>query len=144
MRVPDVPGATGYIDTNFEGKAQAAIDEIENGQDFVYIHIEAPDECGHRAELQNKIRAIELIDQKILGPILNAFQGKEPFQIMVLPDHATPIAEKTHTAGPVPYLLYSSVRQQSNALVCFDEKNAAETGRFKEPGHLLLEQFLQY
>ncbi|MBQ1978014.1 MAG: cofactor-independent phosphoglycerate mutase, partial [Ruminococcus sp.] len=88
MSSVDVDGATGYIDTNFEGKAQAAISEFERGQDLVYVHVEAPDECGHRAEYQNKVKAIELIDEKVLTPIVEYFRAKgEDFSILVCPDH---------------------------------------------------------
>lgn len=89
MEVLDVPGATGYIDTNFDGKAAAAIDAFKRGQDLVYIHVEAPDECGHRGEAANKVRAIELIDEKILGPVREALEEMGDYRILVLPDHPT-------------------------------------------------------
>ena len=90
MHVCKVEGATGYIDTNFEGKMQAAFDELKNGQDYVYIHVEAPDECGHRGEIQNKVRAIEEIDNKILAPLLEKLKGLDDFTILIMPDHPTP------------------------------------------------------
>ena len=96
MNVVEVEGATGYIDTNFEGKAQAAIDEFKNGQDFVYIHVEAPDECGHRHEIENKPKAIEYIDKLILNPVNAYLKGTgEDYKILITPDHATPLALKT-------------------------------------------------
>ena len=90
----------------------------------VYVHIEAPDECGHRAELDNKVRAIELIDQKVIGPIIKAMEGFDAFKVMVLPDHATPISLKTHTSDPVPFLMYSTANTKDTPLDCFDEANA--------------------
>ena len=111
MASVDVDGATGYIDTNFTGKMEAALQEFRRGQDFVYIHVEAPDECGHRGELENKIRAIELIDEKILTPLTAGLKEMGPFRLMVLPDHPTPLATKTHASDPVPYLLYDSAQE---------------------------------
>lgn len=144
MEVVEVPGATGYIDTNFDGKAQAAINQLKNGRDFVYIHVEAPDECGHRAELENKVKAVEIIDSKIIGPVMRAMDGFDAYKIMVLPDHATPIALKTHTSDPVPFLMYASNSPKENPLPCFDEKHAAETGIFVQEGYTVLERFIQY
>lgn len=144
MEVVEVPGATGYIDTNFDGKAQAAIEQLKAGRDFVYVHIEAPDECGHRAELDNKVRAIELIDQKVIGPIIKAMEGFDAFKVMVLPDHATPISLKTHTSDPVPFLMYSTANTKDTPLDCFDEANATQTGVLVEQGHTIMEQFIQY
>lgn len=144
MEVVEVPGATGYIDTNFDGKAQAAIEQLKAGRDFVYVHVEAPDECGHRAEQDNKVRAIELIDQKVIGPILKAMEGFDAFKVLVLPDHATPISLKTHTSDPVPFLMYSTANSKDTSLNCFDEANAAQTGVFVEQGHTIMEQFIRY
>ncbi len=96
-------GATGNFHTNYDGKAKAAVTAFENGADFVYIHVEAPDECGHRGEAENKVRSIELIDQKILSPVYKYLEEScEPFKILVLPDHPTPVALRTHTSDYVP------------------------------------------
>ena len=141
MEVIDVPGATGYIDTNFSGKAEAAIKTLRDGNDFVYIHVEAPDECGHRFEVANKVKAIELIDRKILGPVLEAFKN-EDLKILICPDHPTPLELKTHTNAPVPYLIYDS-RKAVKGVDKFDEAHAKETGIFVEKGHTLLEHFLE-
>ena len=141
MEVINVPGATGYIDTNFSGKAQAAIDTLKKGNDFVYIHVEAPDECGHRFEIQNKVKSIELIDELILGPILKAFEG-EDIKILICPDHPTPLALKTHTNAPVPYLIYDS-RKSVEGVDRFCEEEAEKTGRFIGVGHTLIEHFLE-
>lgn len=139
MKSIDVPGATGNIDTNFAGKAQAALDALAGGADFVYVHIEAPDECGHRQEIGNKVRAIELIDEKIAGPILAEMnKGQEEFAIMVLPDHPTPLALRTHTAEPVPFLIYRRGGQQGSGLP-YDEASAKSTGLFINEGHQLLQ-----
>ncbi len=145
MQVVDVDGATGYIDTDFDAKAQAAIKELQEGQDFVYIHLEAPDECGHRGELQNKVRAIELIDQKIVTPLIRAMQeNHEDFKMMILPDHPTPICTRTHAADPVPFLFYSSAREYCSSCSRFDEEYARSTGVLIPEGHTLMEKFLSY
>lgn len=141
MEVINVSGATGYIDTNFEGKAQAAIDTLKKGNDFVYIHVEAPDECGHRFEIENKVRSIELIDEQILGPVLKAFEG-EDIKILICPDHPTPLALKTHTNAPVPYLIYDS-RKEKEGVEVFSEETAEKTGNYIGVGHTLMERFLE-
>lgn len=144
MNVCNVEGATGYIDTNFEGKAQAAIDELKRGQDFVYIHVEAPDECGHRAETENKKKSIELIDKFILGPLVEALKEMgEPYSIMVLPDHPTPLCIRTHSGEPVPYLIYRSNDEKDNDIKIFDEDSAASTDVYVDPGYTLMNRFLQ-
>ncbi len=140
MSVVEVEGATGYIDTNFEGKAAAAIKEFENGQDFVYIHVEAPDECGHRAEIQNKVRAIEIIDEKIIGPVVEALRKMGDFKVMVTPDHATPLSLKTHTNDPIPFFIYDSTKPQSGA-ECFNEKTAKESGLYIDEGFTIMKDF---
>ncbi len=143
MSVCSVEGATGYIDTNFSGKAQAAIDELKRGQDFVYIHVEAPDECGHRGETQNKKKSIELIDELIIGPVVNALKEMgEPYSIMVLPDHPTPLCIKTHSSEPVPYLIYRSNEEKDSGVKIFDEDSAASTGIYIDPGYTLMNRFL--
>lgn len=142
MQVIDVPGATGYIDTNFNGKAQAAIDAFRGGNDLVYLHVEAPDECGHRGETQNKVRAIEEIDQKILSVVCGALDQMDRYRILVLPDHPTPLAIKTHSSDPVPFLLYDSQNHQQG-VSCFTERNAASTGNYLEEGAMLMDLLIQ-
>ncbi len=127
METPEVEGATGYIDTNFEGKAKAAIDMYEKGNDLVYVHIEAPDECGHRGEAQNKVRAIELIDEKIVKPLTDYLKGKGDFRVLIMPDHPTPLCTKTHSREAVPYLIYDS-RKEEKGVDCFTEENAKQGG----------------
>lgn len=142
MNVVEVEGATGYIDTNFDGKAEAAVNEFKNGQDFVYIHVEAPDECGHRHEIQNKVKAIELIDKHILGPVSEYLASTgETFKILITPDHATPLSLKTHTNDPVPFMIYNSA-DSKKGVETFNEKTAAETGLFVETGHSIMNKFI--
>ena len=141
MRSVDVDGATGYIDTNFEGKCQAAIEEFKNGQDLVYIHVEAPDECGHRGEAENKVRSLELIDEKILAPVVEFLRAYDDFAVLVCPDHPTPLCIKTHSSDPVPYLIYSS-RAEKTGVDTFTEETAESTGNFIAEGHTMMDYLL--
>lgn len=142
MNSVDVDGATGYIDTNFEAKAKAAIDEFKNGQDYVYIHVEAPDECGHRGEPQNKIKAIELIDEKILTPVVEFLKSYDDFKVLVCPDHPTPLCVRTHTSTPVPYLIYDSTKDVESGVENFNEDSAKSTGIYVDKGFTLIDKFL--
>ena len=138
MEVVNVPGATGNINTNYEGKAQAAVDAFARGRDFVYIHVEAPDECGHRAELENKVRSIEYIDSRILRTVYDYLvQTGEPFKILVLPDHPTPIVRRTHTMDSVPFFLYDS-RVKNKGVHPFTEASCAAAGNYIPYGYNLL------
>ena len=134
-----VEGATGGLDTNYGGKAHAAADALlKDGFDFAYIHVEAPDEMGHQGNVYNKIKAIENIDHYIVGPLqqLMAQEG-EDFRMLVLPDHPTPVGIRTHTADPVPYLLYDS-RKAARGMPAYNEINAMGTGRMEENGYKLI------
>lgn len=143
MEIIEVPGATGTIDTNFDGKAQAAIDALKRGVDFVYIHMEAPDECGHHGDLEGKIQSIELIDKKVVGPVTAFLKASgEDFKILITPDHPTPISLKTHVHDPVPFAIYDSRKTQGCGL-SYSENDANKTGLFVEPGYKLMERFLQ-
>ncbi len=142
MNVVNVEGATGYIDTNFDGKAQAAIKEFENGQDFVYIHVEAPDECGHRHEIENKKKSLEIIDEKILKPVLEALDKYDDYKVLIMPDHATPLALKTHTNDPIPFLMYSKSKDFEGCDE-YTEESAKSTGDYIENGHELLKMFIE-
>ncbi len=134
----NVEGSTGTLKTNFDGKAQAAIDALENGSDFCMIHLEAPDECGHQGDVFGKVRAIELIDEKIIGAIYNHFTlTKQDFAMLVMPDHYTPISILTHSREPVPFLLYSSKQTLDSAKKTYSEKSAQESGiLYKRPWDL--------
>ena len=141
MNVVNVEGATGYIDTNFKGKAEAALKELANGQDFVYIHVEAPDECGHRHEIENKVKSLEIIDKEILGTILPELNKYDDFKLMILPDHPTPLSLKTHTNDAVPFMIYTkSVKAEGKPH--FTEKTAAETGLYIEKGPSIMNYFI--
>ena len=141
MSTPEVEGATGYIDTNFEGKAEAAVKELQSGKDMVYIHLEAPDECGHRNEPENKVRSIELIDQRVLPIVLEELEKYDDYKVMILPDHPTPIVTKTHAADPVPYLIYQKSKPQTG-VDTINEETAKATGIFVDDGPSLMPHFL--
>jgi len=141
MNVVNVEGATGYIDTNFEGKASSAIKELENGQDFVYIHIEAPDECGHRFEIKNKVLSLELIDKRVLEIVLKGLEQFDDYKILIMPDHATPLALKTHTNDPIPFLIYHK-KNKVNGAREFTEITAKDSGLYIENGHTMMEYFI--
>lgn len=143
METPEVEGATGYIDTNFEGKTQAGIDAFKRGTDLVYLHFEAPDECGHRGEAQNKVKAIEMIDSRVLTKMLDYLNGcGDDYRILIMPDHPTPLETMTHSSAPVPFLIYDS-RKKENGVSSFTEKNAAETGEFVEHGPDIMNMLLE-
>lgn len=138
----NVEGATGNLHTNFKGKAQAALKELESGQDFVYVHIEAPDECGHRYEIENKIKAIELIDEQVIGPILAGMSKFGSYCILLLPDHPTPLSLRTHTSEPVPYVLYRSTDCTKSKAERYDEFEAQKSGIFIQDGYTLMDRFI--
>lgn len=134
-----VEGANGGLHTNYTGKAEAAVKALtEDGFDFVYIHVEAPDEMGHQGKVKDKIRSIEWIDEKIIGPVTERLskQGQD-FRMLVLPDHPTPICVRTHTADPVPYLLYDSTKNVQGA-ASYDEKHGMKSKIREEEGHRLI------
>lgn len=140
MEVVEVEGATGSLDTNYVGKAEAAVKALlENGKDFVYIHVEAPDEMGHQGNLAHKVQSIEQIDKNIVGVVKQALdKAGEPYRILILPDHPTPICMRTHTSDPVPYVLFDS-RHIANNNTAFTEENAAATGIYQPDGYRLME-----
>ena len=139
MNSIDVDGATGNVHTNYDGKANAAIDAFKNGHDYVYVHVEAPDECGHRAELENKVLSVELIDQKILKPVYDYLVSTgEDFRVMVLPDHPTPIRLRTHTITPVPFFIYDS-KNAKNGVESFSEESAEATNYYIPNGYTLMD-----
>lgn len=144
MQVIEVEGATGSLHTNYEGKAQAAVKALlEDGQDFVYVHVEAPDEMGHQGSVKDKVQAIEYLDSRVIGPVKAAMDASgEDYRLLVLPDHPTPICIRTHTSNPVPYVIYDS-RRQARRVARYSEAEAATTGTYYPDGHMLMEQFLQ-
>ncbi len=143
MDVIEVEGATGNIDTNFDGKAAAAIDAFKGGTDFVYIHMEAPDECGHHGDTEGKIRSIELIDEKVIKPVVDYLKSTgEDFRVLITPDHPTPIALKTHVRDAIPFVIYDS-RRDTGLNLDYTEENASKTGLYIEPGYKLMEKFLE-
>lgn len=143
MKSIDVVGATGNWDTNFDGKAQAAFDTLtKDGADFVYIHMEAPDECGHQGNAEKKKLSVELIDEKVVGFLRNTLENHNiDYKMMILPDHPTPISIKTHTADPVPYVIYSSVKNKPSGL-SYNENNGKKTGFYYSSGEELMKHFL--
>ena len=144
MEIYQVEGATGSIDTNYEGKAQAAIDALlKDGCDFAYIHVEAPDEMGHQGELDHKIMAIEDLDSRIIAPICKAMEDAgEDYRMLVLPDHPTPLRIRTHSGDPVPYVLYDSTRQVKK-IARYSEAEARATGIFEPEGYKLMDKLLK-
>ncbi len=139
MEVIEVEGATGNNDTNYKGKALSALDALKRN-DFVYIHIEAPDECGHRGQLEAKIKAIEDIDSLVVKTLVDGLKG-EDYSIMILPDHPTPISIRTHSSDPVPYMIYRS-NQIKDGAPSYTEANAKSSGIFIEKGYTLIDRFL--
>ncbi len=142
LEVLEVPGVTGYFDTNYDGKAQYALRGLRE-KDFVYVHVEAPDEAGHMGDLQLKIDAIEAFDEKIVGAILEGMKEFKRYKILVLPDHPTPLSVRTHTADPVPYVICSNEKSAIPAHgKTFDEASAGRSGICIEKGFELIERFL--
>lgn len=144
MKVITVDGANGGLDTNYEGKAQAAIDVLtKDGYDFVYVHLEGPDEMGHQGSVEKKVTAIERLDARIIKPIVEGLEAAgEEFRLVILPDHPTPISIRTHSADNVPYLLYDSTKEEQHDWH-YNEREARETDNFIAEGHKLIEYLLQ-
>lgn len=141
MDVPEVEGATGYIDTDFDAKVTAAKEAFSSDSDLVYLHFEAPDECGHRGEAENKVKAIEIIDQKVVGEMKKFLDTKGDYRILIMPDHPTPLNTKTHSRNPVPYLIYDS-RKGLDGVECFTEEAARSTGVFVEHGPDIMKKLI--
>jgi len=144
LKAPNVEGATGNVHTNYTGKAQAAIDGFESGDDFVYIHVEGPDECGHRAEIENKVISIEKIDKYILGPVKEYLEKKgEHFRILLMPDHPTPLELRTHIIDPVPFVIYDSEEKVSSGIASYDETIGKQSDLYIHEGYRLIESFVK-
>ena len=139
MGVAKVEGANGGLHTNYEGKAQAAVDGVlKQGYDFAYIHVEAPDEMGHQGSVGKKVKSIEYLDDRVIRPVVEAMdRSGEDYRLLILPDHPTPIRVRTHTAGSVPYLLYDS-RKDLKSERLYNEREAA-AGPFIEKGFEILD-----
>ena len=143
MKIIDVEGATGNYDTNFKGKAEAAARALIGGLDFVYIHMEAPDECGHHGDFVHKVYSIEQIDKVVIPTLMEKLQASGmDFTMLVTPDHPTPCACKTHVSEPVPYLIYSSKKNLGNGAARYTEDEAAKTGQYVADGYKLIERLL--
>ena len=144
MAVAEVEGATGSLHTNYKGKAEAAVKALlADGQDFVYIHVEAPDEMGHQGSMTDKITAIEYLDSRIIAPVKAAMdESGEDYRMLILPDHPTPIRIRTHSSEPVPFILYDS-RHQAKKVARYTERDAAATGVYIQDGYTLMEQFIE-
>ncbi|MDD2321943.1 MAG: phosphoglycerate mutase, partial [Geobacteraceae bacterium] len=138
LEVIKVPGATGYLDTNYQGKAEAALEALER-LDFVYLHVEAPDESSHSGSIENKVRAIEDFDAKIVAPICEGIKKFGQYRILCTPDHPTPIRLMTHTSDPVPFIIYGGEDSPDSAIAGYDEVSAANTGLFLEDGFRLMD-----
>ena len=144
MKVYQVPGATGSLDTNYEGKAQAAVKALlEDGCDFVYIHVEAPDEMGHQGLIHEKVQSIEYLDQRLIALVKKAMDDSgEDYRMLILPDHPTPIRVRTHTGSPVPFLLYDSTHPEKKKAK-YSEAEAAATEDFEPNGYQLIDRLIQ-
>lgn len=145
MNSIDVEGATGNCETNWEGKAQAALDAVLGGSDFVYVHMEAPDEMGHQGEPEKKKLAVEIIDRKVVAFLKEELEKRGiDYRMLIMPDHPTPIKLKTHVSDPVPYIIYDSTREtDTNAGLAYTEENGWKTGIYIDPGYELMNRFLQ-
>lgn len=143
MKVINVEGANGGLNTNYAGKAQAAVDVLtKDGYDFVYVHLEGPDEMGHQGSVEKKVKAIENLDEKIINPIVAGLEAAgEDFRMVILPDHPTPISLRTHTGDSVPYLLYDSTDKQQHDWK-YNEAEAGKTDNYIAEGHTLVDYLL--
>lgn len=144
MKVVEVEGANGGLHTNYEGKAMAAVNALcDDGYDFAYIHVEAPDEMGHQGSLERKLQAVEYLDKKVIRIVKEELEKKgEDFRLLVLPDHPTPICIRTHVGEPVPYLLYDSTNKLESNLL-YNEKHAKKSGNYIENGYEMIDHLFE-
>ncbi len=144
MKNVEVEGANGGLHTNYEGKAEAAVKALlEDGADFVYVHVEAPDEMGHQGSVERKVQAIESLDERLIRIVAEKMDASgEDYRLLIMPDHPTPISCRTHVSDPVPYLLYDSRKAEGSGLV-YSEANAKTTGIFVENGYTLMDHLLE-
>ncbi|MGC8668985.1 MAG: cofactor-independent phosphoglycerate mutase [Chthonomonadales bacterium] len=141
LEVPVVPGATGYLDTDYGAKARAALDALTR-HDFVWVHIEAPDEAGHAGRADQKIEAIEKIDRMVVGPLAEGLAKQDHCRILIVPDHATPVATRKHKAAAVPFLLFDSLKERDNVLP-FDERAVPEAAQHEAQGFKLIQRLFE-
>lgn len=144
MKVIEVPGANAGLETNYEGKANAALDVLlKDDYDFVYVHVEAPDEMGHQGSLERKIKAIEYLDDRVIRIVAEGMkEANVPFRLLVMPDHPTPISLRTHTSDPVPYMIYDSTAEKKENHL-YNEKEAQKGGILIKPGYKIMSRFLE-
>lgn len=143
MGVAKVEGANGGLHTNYEGKVQAALDALKGDYDFVYIHVEAPDEMGHQGSVDRKVQAIEFLDQRVIEPLTQALDRDGiNYRLLVMPDHPTPIRVRTHTADSVPYLLYDSTKPKKESWN-YNEEEAGGSGNFVPLGHTIIDKLFE-
>ncbi len=143
LEVVDVPGATGYFDTNYRGKAEYGLKKLEE-KDLVIIHVEAPDEAGHSGDILKKVEAIEAFDREVAGTVLEGIRDLGDYRVMVLPDHPTPIAVRTHVPDPVPFAIYDSRRRRSwPEGMNFDEESVKRSGFSIENGYQIMDVFMR-
>lgn len=143
MHVEIVPGANGTLETNYEGKADAAVRLLKEGKDFVYVHVEAPDEMGHQGSIERKIKSIEYLDGRVIARIREQMDAwGEPYRMIILPDHPTPIACRTHTSNPIPFMICDSTKKYAGA-EAYNEKTAAATGINVPEGWTLIDRLIK-
>lgn len=142
LKPVEVPGATGAVETNFAGKARAALDELLGGQDFVYMHIESPDEAGHQGNLKAKVWSIEQIDQEVVGLVRSELHRFDELRVMIIPDHPTPLSIRTHSSGMVPYLIFDKNHPVTDGVGQYHE-TAARSGRHFPVGHQVMDYFIK-
>lgn len=143
MKSYDVEGATGTVHTNYDGKAETAINALLGEVDLIYVHLEGPDECGHQGDLEGKVRAIELIDEKIITPIRKALEDNNlPYKFLVMPDHPTPISIRTHVATKIPAVIYESGKDTNSKAIAFSEDEATKYGKEVNDGYKIMSLFL--
>lgn len=140
----DVEGATGTLNTNFKGKADAAISEFRNGKDMVFVHLEGPDECSHQGDMEGKIKCLEDIDAKVLKPIVDAFkEDGEDFCVLEVPDHKTPLAIRTHSSTPVPFVIYDSTNEKPEDTTRMFNEKSGQKGEFYKDGYTLIDRLFK-
>ena len=142
LEIVNVEGATGYVNTNYRGKADAALEALDR-VDYVYLHVEAPDEASHSGNLKDRITAIERFDELVVGPVLEGIKKFGEFRILCMPDHPTPVKLMTHTAAPVPFIIYSGEMEERQSQAGYDEDSAKATGLYVDNGFKLMETMMK-